>query len=130
MTPEETQLASRISKELSQNEQPHRARCDYYKKCDEIYNAKLKPSDDKWRSDLHPPYAHQFIETIVASIVDEPSDPTVEPLRPRDRDAAEKIAELLKLQEDRDWFPEKWPLFVRQGLIRGISMCGRRSTER
>lgn len=116
-------LAQQLAKEITRAEKPHKQRVERYLRCDEIYDAVLRPTDSKWRHDLHPPFALQMIETVVSAIVEEPSEPVVKPLTPKDRDVAPKWETLLAQQRDRDHFAEKWPGFVRSGLVRGLAVA-------
>lgn len=119
----QTKLAGDLKKEIDRAEKPHKQRVMRYHKCDDVYDAVLKATEDKWRHDLHPPFALQLIETVVSAIVEEPADPVVKPLTPKDRDVAPKWETLLEQQQDKDHFVEKWPEFVRWGLKRGIAVA-------
>jgi hypothetical protein len=123
LSPEQTRLALSLAREIARAEKPHRKRVEKYRQLDDVYDAILKASDSKWRHDLHPPFALQFIETVVSAIVEEPSDPIVKPLSPKDKHVADKWELLLAKQEDKDFFAEKWPRFVRRGLKRGIAIA-------
>lgn len=102
---------------------PHQSRVERYKRCDEAYNAILKPSDDTWQSDLHPPYVAQIVELLAANLVDENPRAKVVPSQPYYADSAKLHEALLNQQREIDRYAEKLPIFVLQGLIRGISVA-------
>ena len=123
LSPAQTKLALKLKAEIDRAEKPHKQRVDRYKRCDDVYNAILRPTDSRWRHDLHPPFVLQLIETVVSAIVEEPSEPVVKPLTPKDKDIAPKWETLLLQQRDNDHRAEKWPLFVRGGLVRGLAVA-------
>lgn len=104
------------------------ARCNYWDKCDRAYEGFYKPKTgsqrgSKWKSQYHPPYILQVIETIESFIVE--GDPTfkVQPLNPESEDTAPIMERLLRWQMNKDYFAEKQAAFVKQALIRGISVA-------
>jgi hypothetical protein len=123
LSDEQVNLANKLKREIDRAEKPHKQRVSKYHKLDDVYDAVLKATEDKWRHDLHPPFALQLVETVVSAIVEEPADPVVKPLTPKDRDVAPKWETLLEQQQDKDHFVEKWPEFVRWGLKRGIAVA-------
>jgi len=116
-------LLTRFQKCWSSSDQKHRENREFYKKCDDGYNAVLKPSEIEWQSDLHPPYALQIIDVIESNIVDDEPDVRVLPAQPQYADGAELLSHILKQQRYKDNFSEKYALFVKQALIRGISVA-------
>ena len=118
-----THLLTRFQKCWSSSDQKHRENREFYKKCDDGYNAVLKPSEIEWQSDLHPPYALQIIDVIESNIVDDEPDVRVLPAQPQYADGAELLSHILKQQRYKDNFSEKYALFVKQALIRGISVA-------
>lgn len=123
LSPSEQKLVEKLRKEIERAEKPHKQRVRQYHQRDDVYNAVLKTSDSKWRHDLQPPFVLQMIETVVSAIVEQPSEPAVKPLTPKDRDVAPKWETLLAQQRDRDHRAEKWPVFVRGGLVRGLAVA-------
>lgn len=117
------QLLTRFQKCWSSSDQKHRENREFYKKCDDGYNAVLKPSEIEWQSDLHPPYALQIIDVIESNIVDDEPDVRVLPAQPQYAEGAELLSHILKQQRYKDNFSEKYALFVKQALIRGISVA-------
>lgn len=116
-------LLTRFQKCWSSSDQKHRENREFYKKCDDGYNAVLKPSEIEWQSDLHPPYALQIIDVIESNIVDDEPEVRVIPAQPDDAEGAELLTHILKQQRYKDNFSEKYALFVKQALIRGISVA-------
>ena len=117
------QLLTRFHKCWSSSDQKHRENREFYKKCDDGYNAVLKPSEIEWQSDLHPPYALQIIDVIESNIVDDEPDVRVLPAQPQYAEGAELLSHILKQQRYKDNFSEKYAMFVKQALIRGISVA-------
>jgi len=116
-------LLTRFQKCWSTSNQKHRENREFYKKCDDGYNAVLKPSEIEWQSDLHPPYALQIIDVIESNIVDDEPDVRVIPAQPQYAEGADLLTHILKQQRYKDNFSEKYALFVKQALIRGISVA-------
>jgi len=116
-------LLARFQKCWSSSDQKHREHREFYKKCDDGYNAIIKPSEVEWQSDLHPPYALQIIDVIESNIVDDEPDVRVLPAQPQYADGADLLTHILKQQRYKDGFAEKYALFVKQALIRGISVA-------
>lgn len=116
-------LLARFQKCWSSSDQKHREHREFYKKCDDGYNAIIKPSEIEWQSDLHPPYALQIIDVIESNIVDDEPDVRVLPAQPQYADGADLLTHILKQQRYKDGFAEKYALFVKQALIRGISVA-------
>ena len=116
-------LLTRFQKCWSSSDQKHRENREFYKKCDDGYNAVLKPSEIEWQSDLHPPYALQIIDVIESNIVDDEPDVRVLPAQPQYSEGADLLGHILKQQRYKDNFSEKYALFVKQALIRGISVA-------
>lgn len=104
-------------------DQKHRQNREFYKKCDDGYNAIIKPSNSEWQSDLHPPYALQIIDVIESNIVDDEPDVRVIPAQPQYEEGAELLTHILKQQRYKDNFGEKYAMFVKQALIRGITIA-------
>jgi hypothetical protein len=120
---DQKKLLDRFQKCWSQSDQKHRQNREFYKKCDDGYNAIIKPSNSEWQSDLHPPYALQIIDIIESNIVDDDPDVRVIAAQPQYEDGAEMLTHILKQQRYKDNFGEKYALFVKQALIRGISVA-------
>jgi hypothetical protein len=116
-------LLARFQKCWSSSDQKHREHREFYKKCDDGYNAIIKPSEVEWQSDLHPPYALQIIDVIESNIVDDEPDVRVLPAQPQYAEGADLLTHILKQQRYKDGFAEKYALFVKQALIRGISVA-------
>ena len=116
-------LLDRFTKCWSQSYAKHTQNCEFYKKCDDGYNAIIKPSSSEWQSDLHPPYALQIIDIIESNIVDDQPDMRVVPAQPDDSNGAELLTHIIRQQRYKDNFAEKYALFVKQSLIRGISVA-------
>lgn len=100
-------------------------RCARWDQCDKAYDAIYKPLNamNDWNATYHPPYVMQVIETIESFIVD--GDPVfkVEPLSEDADESAPVMERLLKWQMGKDHFAEKQSAFVKQALIRGISVA-------
>lgn len=104
-------------------------RCSYWDKCDKAYEGFYKPKDggnakaSKWKSQYHPPYVLQVIETIESFIVE--GDPTfkVVPLNPESEETAPIMERLLRWQMCKDYFAEKQSIFVKQALCRGLTVA-------
>lgn len=120
---DQKKLLDRFQKCWSQSDQKHRQNREFYKKCDDGYNAIIKPSNSEWQSDLHPPYALQIIDIIESNIVDDDPDVRVIAAQPQYEEGAELLTHILKQQRYKDNFGEKYALFVKQALIRGISVA-------
>lgn len=116
-------LLDRFQKCWQQSDQKHLQNREFYKKCDDGYNAVIKPSTSEWQSDLHPPYALQIIDIIESNIVDDDPDVRVIASQPQYEEGAEMLTHILKQQRYKDNFGEKYSLFVKQALIRGISVA-------
>lgn len=102
---------------------PHKERCDRYEKCYDIYDAVLPAHEDKWRHNLHPPYALQIIEVIESNLVEELPRWNIRPLFRRYAAGAKVMERLIRKQLNQDRFPSKQPTFVRQGLITGLTVA-------
>lgn len=122
-TTDQNKLLTRFHKCWSSSDQKHRESREFYRKCDDGYNAVLKPSEIEWQSDLHPPYALQIIDIIESNIVDDEPDVRVLPAQPQYAEGADLLSHILKQQRYKDNFSEKYALFVKQALIRGISVA-------
>ena len=122
-TTDPKKLLDRYQKCWSQSYQKHTQNCEFYKKCDDGYNAIIKPSSSEWQSDLHPPYALQIIDIIESNIVDDQPDMRVIPAQPEYSNGAELLTHIVRQQRYKDNFAEKYALFVKQSLIRGISVA-------
>jgi hypothetical protein len=116
-------LLDRFHKCWSSSDQKHREHREFYKKCDDGYNAIIKPSEVEWQSDLHPPYILQIIDVIESNIVDDEPDVRVLPAQPQYSEGADLLSHIIKQQRYKDNFSEKYALFVKQALIRGISVA-------
>lgn len=120
---------------------------DYCRKVDSWYKTwrgvlESKSEAAQWKSRLHPPYAMQVADTILANIVDDRLRYTVKP-RPRiesDLQHLEMLAEAARFHEilmndqlDRERFLDKLSVFYLQAVIAGLSVfkqSWRRSTKR
>jgi len=120
---DQKKLLTRFTKCWTSSDQKHRENREFYKKCDDGYNAVLKPSEIEWQSDLHPPYALQIIDVIESNIVDDEPDVRVIPAQPQYAAGADLLSHIIKQQRYKDNFSEKYALFVKQALIRGISIA-------
>jgi hypothetical protein len=103
-------------------------RCNYWDRCDRSYEGFYKPKTgnqraSKWKSQYHPPYILQVIETIESFIVE--GDPTfkVQALNPESEKTAPIMERLIRWQMQKDYFAEKQAAFVKQALIRGITVA-------
>jgi hypothetical protein len=101
---------------------PHGMRVDKYQKCDDAYNAVLKPRDDDWQSDLHPPYVMQIVELLASNMIDENQRAKVLSSQPVNDESAELHEHLLNQQREADRYNENLVPFVLQALIRGITV--------
>ncbi len=119
---DQTKLLEKFSMCFASAKAPHTYRVDRYRKCDEAYNAVLKPLEDTWQSDLHPPYVAQIVELLASNLVDDNPRAKVVPSQPYYADGAALHEALLNQQREIDRYAEKLPLFILQGLIRGISI--------
>ena len=82
-----------------------------------------------WTSRMHPPYVNQIVEAIAAGM----SDPVKFKVEPRPKFLSEEqamhmirraatVERLLAYQLDLDHFDEKYPIFIKQGLITGLTI--------
>ena len=116
-------LLDKFLKCWSTSNQRHQRNREFYKKCDDGYNAIIKPANSEWQSDLHPPYALQIIDIMESNIVDDEPDVRVIAAQPQYEEGAELLTHILKQQRYKDNFAEKYAMFVKQALIRGISIA-------
>lgn len=124
MTPDQQRTAERVLKGLLRSLRLHDTRCARYDECDNVYNAVLKPPErEQWNSNLHPPFAWQVVETIVANIVEDAPSEKVIGLTPEGRAFEESVEHLIRYQRNLDDYDEKLPDFVRQAVVRGISVA-------
>ncbi len=120
---DQTKILSRFNKAFASANQHHTKRVDKYKKCDDAYNAVLKPQEDNWQSDLHPPYVMQIVELLASNLIDENAKAKVIPGQPVNADTASLHEHLLQQQREADRYNEKLVPFVLQALIRGITVA-------
>lgn len=106
----------------------------FHDKCEKYYRAyrgvlERRSSAANWTSRMHPPYINQIVEAILAGM----SDPVKFKVTPRpkfgsDEEAlhmvrrAETVERLLAYELDLDNFDEKYPTFIKQGLITGMTI--------
>ena len=119
---DERELLARFNKCFDSAKAPHTARVTKYEKCDDAYNAVLKPRDDDWQSDLHPPYVMQIIELLASNMIDENQRAKVLSAQPANDDSASLHEHLLNQQREADRYHEKLVPFVLQALIRGFTV--------
>ena len=119
---DERELIARFNKCFDAARNPHNARVEKYQKCDDAYNAVLRPRDDEWQSDLHPPYVMQIVELLASNMIDENQRAKVISSQPANDDSAELHEHLLNQQREADRYHEKLVPFVLQALIRGITV--------
>lgn len=119
----ERELLAKFNKCFAAAKQPHSARVDKYIKCDDAYNGVLKPRDDDWQSDLHPPYVMQIVELLASNMIDENQRAKVISAQPENDESAELHEHLLNQQREADRYHEKLVPFVLQALIRGITIA-------
>ncbi len=119
---DQTKTLTRFNKAFSAANANHNQRVLKYKKCDDAYNAVLKPKDDDWQSDLHPPYVMQIIELLASNLIDDNQKAKVVPAEPSNAAMAELHEHLLNQQREADRYNEKLVPFVLQALIRGITV--------
>lgn len=99
----------------------HETRVAHYTACDDAYNAVLKRVDDQWQSDLHPPYALQIVELLESNLVDSQPRAKVVPTQPKDEDGAKILESIINQQRNKIEYGRKVRIFVKQGLIRGVT---------
>jgi hypothetical protein len=108
-------------KQLEKAENQHNARVERYCKRYRAYRGVLEVQNDRWESQLHPPYALQIIEVLASNCIDEHSRARVLPTGPETVKGAKATEKLLAMQRRRDRFDEKNVPFVKQALIMGNS---------
>lgn len=122
-------------RDLQKAEQKHRDRCRRYDTFDAIYNAswsdtnrpyrQIVGEDGEWRSQLHPAYAFEVIQTEIAMLLDDTPIASVTPPKGKlDADAKAKAqAYENKINEDRkaDRYEEKQAKNHLQALVYGVS---------
>jgi hypothetical protein len=119
--PNQDDALNEAKKQLEKAEKQHVKRIDRYKKRFRAYLGVLEVQNDKWESQLHPPYALQIIETLYSNLVDEHPRARVLPSGPDTVLGAKALEKLLALQRKRDRFDFKQAIFVKQALIMGLS---------
>ncbi len=120
-----------FKRDLAKAERKHSDRVRKYEAADDAYNARLTPYDrstidgEDWRSDLHPPYVFQTVQTIKALLVDDKPIATVSPPKgkPELKDKAQAYENVLNEQRRDDQYDQKWDEYVLQGLQRGVSIA-------
>jgi hypothetical protein len=122
LKPDEVKLAGRLCHQLADALKDHQTRCDVYAACDDVYDATLHKQDSDRDSELHPPYAWQICETIVANIVDDQPATKIVGLTPDAEDQAENFEHLLRHQRNLDGFDEEWESFVQQAVVRPLTI--------
>lgn len=116
------EIIARFNKCFDAAKNPHATRVEKYNKCDDAYNAVLRPRDDEWQSDLHPPYVMQIVELLASNLIDDNQRAKVISAQPQNDDSAELHEHLLNQQREADKYQEKLTPFVLQALIRGITV--------
>lgn len=119
---DEKKLLDKFTRCFAAAKSKHTERVEKYRKCDDAYHAILKPSEDAWQSDLHPPYVAQIIELLAANLIDDNPRVKVVPSQPYYTDGALLHEALLNQQRQIDKYAEKLPTFIIQGLVRGITV--------
>lgn len=119
---DERALLGKFNKCFAAAQQPHSRRVEKFRKCDDAYNAVLRPRDDDWQSDLHPPYVMQIVELLASNMIDENQRAKVISAQPLNDDSAELHEHLLNQQREADRYHEKLVPFVLQALIRGVTV--------
>ena len=120
---DQRQLLSRFNKCFEAAKAPHASRVTKYEKCDDAYNAVLRPRDDDWQSDLHPPYVMQIVELLASNMIDENQRAKVLSSQPANDASAALHEHLLNQQREADRYGEKLVPFVLQALIRGFTVA-------
>jgi hypothetical protein len=120
---DQTKILARFNKAFSAAKAQHGARVAKYDKCDAAYNAVLKPKQDDWQSDLHPPYVMQIVELLASNMIDENQRAKVVSSQPLNDDSAELHEHLLNQQREIDRYGEKLVPFILQALIRGVTIA-------
>lgn len=115
------ELIERFTKCHAAAYKKHERRVQHYVECDDAYNAVLKRTDDQWQSDLHPPYALQIVELLESNLVDSQPRAKVIPTQPKDEEGAKILEAIINQQRNKIEYGRKVRLFVKQGLIRGIT---------
>lgn len=116
------EVLARFNKCFAAALQPHNRRVEKFRKCDDAYNAVLRPRNDDWQSDLHPPYVMQIVELLAANMIDDNQRAKVVSTQPVNDDSAELHEHLLNQQREADKYQEKLVPFVLQALIRGVTV--------
>ncbi len=125
-------LLGEVLKNFAQDEKSH---SDFTRKVEERYKAyrgvlEVRSKAAGWTSRQHPPYIHQIVETMCASLLDPDPRWRVKP-RPRMasdaeieqlRDGAKANELLLAQQADCDRLGGKQVVFAKQCLIAGLSV--------
>ena len=120
---DQRELLVRFNKCFDAAKAPHQARVTKYEKCDDAYNAVLRPRDDDWQSDLHPPYVMQIVELLASNMIDENQRAKVLSSQPANDESANLHEHLLNQQREADRYGEKLVPFVLQALIRGFTVA-------
>lgn len=124
-------------RDLARAERRHGDRCKRYDTFDDIYNGKLDnrnprfsasapDADGDWRSDLHPPYAFETIQTELAMLLDNKPIAAVKPpegkVDPKSKAQAKAYEQKLDEQRRRDDYQAKMTDNYQCGLVYGISV--------
>ena len=120
---DERALLAKFNKCFTAAQQPHSRRVEKFRKCDDAYNAILRPRDDDWQSDLHPPYVMQIVELLASNMIEDNQRAKVVSAQPLNDDSAELHEHLLNQQREIDRYNEKLVPFVLQALIRGVTVA-------
>lgn len=118
---EHQELLARSMRLVDTAEKPHRSRIDRYQKRYRAYRGVLEQKNDRWESQLHPPYAGNIVEILFSNLIDEHPKARV---MPEDADSVEPAKQLEKLLEKyrkKDKFDERIRPWIKQGLVMGVS---------
>jgi hypothetical protein len=128
---EKTTGVARVIKDFDASQQANR---QFHEDCEKRYRSyrgylEKRSIAAMWTSRMHPPYVNQIIEAIAAGM----SDPVKFKVTPRPKFTnpeealhmvrrAETVQRLLAYELDLDHFDEKYPVFIKQGLITGMTI--------
>lgn len=122
----------KVEDAIGESETYHRTFLDKVERSYNAYRGVMEKRSEAaaWTSKLHPPYAHQIAETILANVLEEKLRFRVR-LRPRKgdiqelvqlREGADALETLLNFQLEQDKFNHKQRTFVLQSIVAGMSV--------
>jgi hypothetical protein len=121
-------------RDLSKAETKHRERVGRYDTYDRIYRGEIdepyrnrlaiSSEDGDWRSDLHPMYAYETIQTELSMLLDDKPEASVKPPdgKPQDKPKAEAYESVVNEQRRRDNYDKKLVDYYSCGLIYGVGI--------